>query len=61
MAAVDILAADNGVHRLNVVCSDGRVKGILSQTDIIRLFISKYKLFSDILDRTVHLLPCTYH
>lgn len=56
MAAVDILAADNGVHRLNVVCADGRVKGILSQTDIIRLLVSKGALFSDVLDRTVRLL-----
>lgn len=36
--AIDILGK-NGVHRVNVVGDDGKVKGVLSQTDIVRFLI----------------------
>lgn len=37
-AAIDILGK-NGVHRVNVVGDDGKVKGVLSQTDIARFLV----------------------
>lgn len=37
-AAIDILGK-NGVHRVNVIGGDGKVKGVLSQTDIVRYLI----------------------
>jgi CBS domain-containing protein len=52
-AAIEILSADNGVHRLNVVDGDGRVRGILSQTDIVKFLISKRSLFEDLLNSTL--------
>ncbi len=45
-AAIDILATDNGVHRINVVDGNGRVQGILSQTDVIKFLLSKAHLFT---------------
>lgn len=52
-AAIEILSADNGVHRLNVVDGDGRVRGILSQTDIVKFLISKRSLFGELFDSTL--------
>lgn len=48
-AAIDILATDNGVHRINVVDSNGRVRGILSQTDVVRFLLSKSHLFPELM------------
>ena len=42
--AIDILGK-NGVHRMNVLGDDGKVKGVLSQTDIVR-FLIKHVLLS---------------
>ena len=53
-AAIDILSADNGVHRLNVVDGDGKVCGILSQTDIVKFLISKRDLFEDLFESTLN-------
>lgn len=53
-AAIEILSADNGVHRLNVVNGDGRVKGILSQTDIVKFLISKQGLFENLFGATLN-------
>jgi CBS domain-containing protein len=52
-AAIDILATDNGVHRINVVDGNGRVRGILSQTDIIKFLLSKSHLFTDSMKATL--------
>lgn len=52
-AALDILATDNGVHRINVVDANGRVKGILSQTDIVKFLLSKAHLFPELMKSTV--------
>lgn len=53
-AAIEILSADNGVHRLNVVDGDGRVRGILSQTDIVKFLLSKRKLFEGLFDASLN-------
>lgn len=53
-AALDILATDNGVHRINVVDANGRVKGILSQTDIVKFLLSKAHLFPELMKSTVN-------
>ena len=53
-SAIEILSSDNGVHRLNVVDGNGRVKGILSQTDIVNFLISKQDLFADLLNSTLN-------
>lgn len=53
-AAIDILSADNGVHRLNVVDGDGKVRGILSQTDIVKFLISKQGIFGDLFNSTLN-------
>lgn len=53
-AAIEILSADNGVHRLNVVDGEGRVQGILSQTDIVKYLLTKRKLFDGLTERTLN-------
>lgn len=52
-AAIDILAADNGVHRLNVVDGNGRVQGILSQSEIVKFLLARRHLFGDIMKSTL--------
>ena len=53
-AAIEILSADNGVHRLNVVDGEGKVRGILSQTDIVKFLIAKRSLFEGIFSSTLN-------
>ena len=53
-AAIEILSADNGVHRLNVVDGDGKVRGILSQTDIVKFLIAKRSLFEGLFASTLN-------
>ena len=51
--ALSILGSVEGIHRINVMHSDGTVSGILSQTDVIRFIISKHDLFKDTLEQSV--------
>ena len=51
--AIDILGSVQGIHRINVMHPDGRVTGIISQTDIIRFIASKHELFKDILQQSI--------
>lgn len=48
-AALEILAADNGVHRVNVVNGEGRVAGILSQSDVVRFLLGKRAVFEGVM------------
>jgi CBS domain-containing protein len=52
-AAIEILAADNGVHRVNVVDGNGRVQGILSQSDVIKFLLSKKDLFRALMGKSL--------
>lgn len=53
-AAIELLSQDNGVHRLNVVDGDGRVRGILSQSDIVKFLLSKKALFPDLMEKSLN-------
>ena len=55
--AIDILGSVQGIHRINVMHSDGSVTGILSQTDILRFIASKRDLFKETLEQSVHYYP----
>lgn len=39
-AAVEIFSSNLGIHRINVINNRGRVEGILSKTDVVRLLNS---------------------
>lgn len=51
--AADLLASNSGIHRLNVIGEDGKVQGILSQTDICRHVLMTPELFNHLLSHTV--------
>lgn len=53
MTAADLLASNAGIHRVNVIGDDGRVLGVLSQTDICRAVLLHPKLFDSLLDKSV--------
>lgn len=44
------------VHRINVLGEDGRVKGIISQTDICRFVVEHADLFVDLLQQSIEQL-----
>lgn len=53
-AALELLSSDSGVHRLNVVNADGKVVGIISQTDFLRFVNDRKELFKRLLEKKVN-------
>jgi CBS-domain-containing membrane protein len=52
--AMDILATGHGIHRLNVMDGNGRVIGVISQTDILKYIDSHSDKLKSVLDKTVN-------
>lgn len=53
MDVATIFGESNGVHRVNVVDEDGKVKGIISQSDIGRHLLRHKAQFKSLFDQTV--------
>jgi CBS domain-containing protein len=52
-AVIEIFSSNLGIHRINVMNSDGRVQGLLSKTDVVRFLLSKIDVFGEDANKTI--------